>query len=201
MADEAHPAVSLPENLWPTTRAAVDAIDGLHRLTGLPWWATLTLTAVGEPPHRLTHVQAHEMQCCTPQVTCSILAPQVSGPHSCRCPSGRCRRRPPSGRSGGRRSRTSRRGTGPLPAAAQMRCAMSPRTACGRAQRPWQPLQTFRRLRQQQHACPPRSRSPSPANTPRLQPQPLGCEQAVLLGHLRMRLSTQGRLLRAPAPA
>ena len=66
MTDEAHPAVSLPETLWPTTRAAVDAIDGLHRLTGLPWWATLTLTAVGEPPHQLScacklllHAPAH----------------------------------------------------------------------------------------------------------------------------------------------
>ena len=34
----------LPDSLWPTTRAAVAGIDGLHRLTGLPWWASLALT-------------------------------------------------------------------------------------------------------------------------------------------------------------
>ncbi len=38
----------LPETLWPTTKAFVSLIDGLHSYTGLPWWATLSLTAVGE---------------------------------------------------------------------------------------------------------------------------------------------------------
>lgn len=33
--------------LWPTTRGAVNLIDGLHSATGLPWWATLSLTALG----------------------------------------------------------------------------------------------------------------------------------------------------------
>lgn len=33
--------------LWPTTRGAVRLIDGLHDATGLPWWATLSLTALG----------------------------------------------------------------------------------------------------------------------------------------------------------
>ncbi|EIE20465.1 hypothetical protein COCSUDRAFT_67376 [Coccomyxa subellipsoidea C-169] len=37
----------LPETLWPTTKAFVSLIDGLHSYTGLPWWATLSLTAVG----------------------------------------------------------------------------------------------------------------------------------------------------------
>lgn len=37
------------DKLWPTTRGAVSLIDGLHRATGLPWWATLSLTALGMP--------------------------------------------------------------------------------------------------------------------------------------------------------
>lgn len=35
--------------LWPTTRFAVNLIDGMHTATGLPWWATLSLTALGMP--------------------------------------------------------------------------------------------------------------------------------------------------------
>lgn len=64
MGDDTNSAAALPDNLWPTTRTAVGAIDGLHRLTGLPWWATLTLTAVGEPPFR----------CCCPQQKLERLA-------------------------------------------------------------------------------------------------------------------------------
>ena len=36
--------------LWPTTRGAVKLIDGMHTATGLPWWATLSLTALGISP-------------------------------------------------------------------------------------------------------------------------------------------------------
>lgn len=39
--------------LWPTTRGAVKLIDGLHSATGLPWWATLSLTALGMYPASL----------------------------------------------------------------------------------------------------------------------------------------------------
>ena len=42
------PSAQLSESLWPTTKAFVGLIDGLHTYTGLPWWATLSLTAVGE---------------------------------------------------------------------------------------------------------------------------------------------------------
>lgn len=38
----------LPESVWPTTKAFISLIDGVHSYTGLPWWATLSLTAVGE---------------------------------------------------------------------------------------------------------------------------------------------------------
>ncbi|CAL8465063.1 g4598 [Coccomyxa elongata] len=41
------PVAELPESLWPTTKAFVNLIDGVHTYTGLPWWATLSLTAVG----------------------------------------------------------------------------------------------------------------------------------------------------------
>ncbi|BDA50658.1 probable mitochondrial inner membrane protein OXA1L [Coccomyxa sp. Obi] len=41
------PVAQLPEKLWPTTKAFVSLIDGVHSYTGLPWWTTLSLTAVG----------------------------------------------------------------------------------------------------------------------------------------------------------
>lgn len=54
------PSAQLPESLWPTTKAFVGLIDGLHTYTGLPWWATLSLTAVGE------ELQFCKFPCCTP---------------------------------------------------------------------------------------------------------------------------------------
>ena len=35
---------------WGPVSAAVDAIDALHSVTGLPWWATFAGTALGESP-------------------------------------------------------------------------------------------------------------------------------------------------------
>ncbi len=35
---------------WGPVSAAVDAIDALHAVTGLPWWATFAGTALGENP-------------------------------------------------------------------------------------------------------------------------------------------------------
>jgi hypothetical protein len=49
----------LPENLWPTTQAVVHAIDSIHAATGLPWWATLSLTAFGEHAHYTPSVSDH----------------------------------------------------------------------------------------------------------------------------------------------
>ena len=38
--------VAAPDGFGPVV-AAMQLIDGLHAATGLPWWATLSLTAVG----------------------------------------------------------------------------------------------------------------------------------------------------------
>ena len=42
------PSTATEASTWGPVSAAVDAIDALHSATGLPWWATLAGTALGE---------------------------------------------------------------------------------------------------------------------------------------------------------
>lgn len=44
------PAAAALEGAWPHVALAVRAVDSLHSATGLPWWATLSLAALGERP-------------------------------------------------------------------------------------------------------------------------------------------------------
>ena len=44
------PAAAVLEGAWPNVALAVRAVDSLHSATGLPWWATLSLGALGERP-------------------------------------------------------------------------------------------------------------------------------------------------------
>lgn len=41
------PALSALEGAWPNVALAARLLDALHGATGLPWWATLSLTAAG----------------------------------------------------------------------------------------------------------------------------------------------------------
>ena len=46
----ADPVLGALEGAWPNVALAARLLDALHGATGLPWWATLSLTAAGAHP-------------------------------------------------------------------------------------------------------------------------------------------------------
>ncbi len=93
--------------MWPTTKAFVNLIDGVHSYTGLPWWATLSLTAVGElkPLGATLHNSSHgnSWQAAKHGATCN--AQQVFERPCCLYLCSRCGHRLRYGPCGDRRSR------------------------------------------------------------------------------------------------
>ena len=159
MSDDVKRSATLPEKLWPTTRAAVGAIDGLHRLTGLPWWATLTLTAVGEPLACIVdaHGSAEQHAITTQGPACAFL--QACERHCCQSRCSRCAHRLPSGRCGGRHrhmhssgGRLPPRGALPAPLARACTARLQLRQARGAPFRAAACSHTCLLRQQQQHA-------------------------------------------------